>query len=74
MAALKGRKQTPYQVKEHSSNGDDHQDKIHVQKVRGDGNCFFRIISLYVHGTEEKHEDIRSKIANEIMSNPSEYE
>ena len=30
-----------------------------IDKVRGDGNCLFRAVSLSVYGNEEKHEEVR---------------
>ena len=37
-------------------------EKIRVEDVEKDGNCFFRCISLALHGTQDHHEEIRKAI------------
>jgi hypothetical protein len=44
-----------------------------VVDVQGDGNCQFRAISYARYGTEQRHEEIRSLVANEMRSNPDRY-
>ena len=44
-----------------------------IQKVQGDGNCFFRCLSLFFHKTEEKHEEIRENIVKTIKRNSDTY-
>jgi hypothetical protein len=46
---------------------------VEVQNVAGDGNCFFRVISLELGGTEDDHRTIRDGIVN-FMSNGNHEE
>lgn len=43
-------------------------------KIEGDGNCFFRCISLCITGTQEQHQDIRKIITEYIQKNEKEVE
>jgi len=37
--------------------------------VAGDGNCFFRALSLQIYGTEERHQDLRKQVCDYMMEN-----
>ena len=39
-----------------------------VATTTGDGNCFFRAISITIHGNENEHENIRAQATNYIVS------
>ena len=41
--------------------------------VKGDGNCFFRCISLKVHGTEENYSKVRQQIVEFLEKNEEDY-
>ncbi|KAK3108576.1 hypothetical protein FSP39_011066 [Pinctada imbricata] len=45
--------------------------QVEISQVRGDGNCFYRCVSLHLYGTDENHKEIRADIAKEIQTNPS---
>ncbi len=42
--------------------------KRHVIDVNGDGNCFYRAVSVGLHGHEEAHADIRQSVARDIRN------
>jgi hypothetical protein len=42
--------------------------------VRGDGNCLFRAISYFVHGTVEEHANVREAVVQYIVDNWSDFE
>ena len=37
-----------------------------IQDVEKDGNCFFRCLSLHLHGTEENHRKVREEIVQTL--------
>ena len=41
--------------------------------VEGDGNCIFRCISLALHGTQEKHSEIRAAIVETMSKDEAFY-
>ncbi|KAK3106951.1 hypothetical protein FSP39_003763 [Pinctada imbricata] len=45
--------------------------QVEISQVRGDGNCFYRCVSLHLYGTDENHKEIRADIAKEIQTDPS---
>ena len=45
-----------------------------IRDVIGDGNCFFRCISVFFNGDEDKHEDIRRKVVETLRENKDRYE
>ncbi|KAK3090515.1 hypothetical protein FSP39_012420 [Pinctada imbricata] len=42
--------------------------EMKVVKVKGDGNCFYRCISKWKYGTEDKHYDIRNIVVNHMAT------
>ena len=40
------------------------------QRIRGDGNCFFRAISVCLTGTEENHRQLRDKVVSNMCEEP----
>ena len=42
-------------------------------KVSGDGNCFYRCISIWKYGNEHKHADIRNEIISHMSLNAEIY-
>ncbi|KAK3107196.1 hypothetical protein FSP39_009103 [Pinctada imbricata] len=45
--------------------------QVEISQVRGDGNCFYRCVSLHLYGKDENHKEIRADIIKEIQTNPS---
>jgi hypothetical protein len=45
-----------------------------MEKVIGDGNCFFRAVSLDLTGKEEHFNYVRGIVCDEIEKNQSYYE
>jgi len=45
-----------------------------LQRTRGDGNCFFRSVSLYLVGSEEEHGFVRKEVVRYIREHPDEFE
>lgn len=43
--------------------------KLQCQKIKGDGNCFFRAVSYCVSGSEENHEEIRQATCQHLLKN-----
>ena len=41
--------------------------------MEGDGNCFFRCISVFFIGDEDKHEDIRRNVVETLKGNKDGY-
>lgn len=46
------------------------EDGLQPVFVGDDGNCFFRAISYVLYGTEEKHVELRQKLARSIRDSP----
>ena len=46
---------------------------IKVINAIGDGNCFFRCISVYFNDTQTHHETIRQQVVNKMQSNSNTY-
>ena len=44
-----------------------------VSDVVGDGNCFFRCISLSLYSTQEKHKEVREKIVATVQNDKQFY-
>ena len=44
-----------------------------IRDVKGDGNCFFRCISVFLNGDEDKHEDIRRNVVETLRDNKDRY-
>ncbi|ESO98543.1 hypothetical protein LOTGIDRAFT_174188 [Lottia gigantea] len=42
--------------------------------IKGDGNCFFRCISMFLYGHEENHRGIRERIVRRMNTNPEVYQ
>ena len=47
--------------------------EMNVIKVKGDGNCFYRCISKWKYGSEEKHGMMRREIVDFITNNQTQY-
>lgn len=71
--------------KQKQENQSDHDDvpamKIQLEKlglvlkeVEGDGNCLFRALSDQLHGTPEKHGQLRSQVVNYIRLHRDDFE
>jgi hypothetical protein len=60
------------QTKATSSYSADTSD-IKVINVIGDGNCFFRCISVYFNDTQIHHETIRQQVVNKMQSDSNKY-
>ncbi len=43
-------------------------------RVRGDGNCFYRCISVQLYGTEERHLDVRNSVVDHLERHKSEFQ
>ena len=41
-----------------------------TQRVRGDGNCFFRAVSVYLTGSEENHAVLRDLVVKHMCEDP----
>lgn len=48
-------------------------DDYRIIKVKADGNCLYRAISLTIFGTEEKHEFLRLVLLKELIKNRKFY-
>ena len=46
---------------------------MNVIKVKGDGNCFYRCISKWKYGSEERHGMIRREIVDFMSNNRTQY-
>jgi len=44
-----------------------------VISVLGDGNCFFRALSMIIYGSQEEHERVRGVIVENIEQNPENF-
>ncbi len=42
------------------------------QKLTGDGNCFFRAFSFALYGNEDRHQDVRDRLANYVSNLPED--
>lgn len=42
--------------------------------IIGDGNCFFRCISYHLYGTQDRFDEIRSNVVNEMRHHRAKYE
>jgi hypothetical protein len=42
--------------------------------VKGDGNCFYRCVSLYICGTEDNHSEVRRDINDFMIVNKEHFE
>ena len=69
MEALERRKQKPDDSAKESSS----RKAETIRDVKGDGNCFFRCISVFFNGDEDKHEDIRRKVVETLRENKDCY-
>ena len=50
------------------------EDGYKITQVKRDGNSFFRAISVSVHGTEERHQEFRSKLVKYLWEKECEDE
>ena len=48
-------------------------DPIQVDTIVGDGNCFYRALSLEVCGTQDLHEEIRAKLIDFMLKNEKPF-
>jgi hypothetical protein len=46
---------------------------IKVINAIGDGNCFFRCISVYFNDTQTHHETINQQVVNKMQSDSNKY-
>ena len=46
---------------------------ISTDKIKGDGNCFYRAVSLEICGTEDYHSEIRAQIVNFMIKNAKAF-
>ena len=70
MEALERRKQKPDDsAKETSSR----KARETIRDVKSDGNCFFRCISDFLNGDEDRHEDIRRNVVETLRDNKDRY-
>jgi len=44
-----------------------------VISILGDGNCFYRALSMIIYGSQEEHERVRGVIAENIEQNPENF-
>lgn len=44
-----------------------------VRDVKGDGNCLFRCLSLYLYGDENEHKTIRKEIVDFVCKHWAKY-
>jgi hypothetical protein len=44
-----------------------------VHEISPDGNCMFRSVAYLIHGTDEKHEEVREACVTHLTSNKNEY-
>lgn len=44
-----------------------------VHEISPDGNCMFRSVAYLIHGTDEKHEEVREACATHLTSNKDHY-
>ena len=44
-----------------------------THKTKGDGNCFFRAISMYLTGTDISHEILRSRLIEHLILNMEQF-
>ena len=70
MEALERRKQKPDDSAKESSS---RKAPETIRDVKGDGNCFFRYISVFFNGDEDKHEDIRRNVVETLRENKDCY-
>ena len=68
--ALERRKQKPDDSAKESSS---RKAPETIRDVKGDGNCFFRCISVFLNGDEDKHEDIRRNVVETLRDNKDRY-
>lgn len=47
--------------------------KRRVAHIRGDGNCFFRALSLFLYNTQEQHHKVRMDIAKFEAENEHQF-
>ena len=45
-----------------------------VRKVKSDGNCFYRCIALSLHGSQDRHAEIREAVVEHMRKNRDMYE
>ena len=45
-----------------------------IDKIKGDGNCFFRAISKEVFGEEERHQEMRKTIVDYMQKNRQHFD
>lgn len=48
-------------------------DYLRFLEIVGDGNCFYRSISVYVYGHQENYHDIRREIIQHMSEREHEY-
>ena len=70
MEALERREQKPNDSAKASSS---RKAPETIRDVKGDGNCFFRCISVFFNGDEDKHEDIRRNVVETLRENKDRY-
>ena len=46
----------------------------HVEKIRGDGNCFFRAISYALSGSENSHMKLRVATVDHLLTNQGKFQ
>ncbi|KFM28769.1 OTU domain-containing protein 3 [Auxenochlorella protothecoides] len=47
---------------------------LRIQEVQADGNCFFRSLSVQLHGHEDEHAELRSQVVQHLRDNQEVYE
>lgn len=45
-----------------------------IKKMVGDGNCLFRALSYYIHGTQGSHNRVRQQVVEYIYNNWNRYQ
>ena len=44
-----------------------YENHLHTSDVIGNGNCFYRAISVSLHGNQSKHTEIRQYVAKHVL-------
>ncbi len=46
--------------------------KLRTVSIIGDGNCFFRSISMCIYGDQSQHKELRNNVANHVLASGKE--